>query len=268
MIHFSRGFQVTLPNERIRLDDYLFVSELVNDKTQIKSLILSGSVLVNDRPITKAGSLIYKTDSVRLREKIKKFVSRGAYKLLGAFDAFSELSVFDLVCLDLGASTGGFTQVLLEKGAKHVYAVDVGYGLLAQRIANDPRVTVLDRTHIKDLKAELFPLKTSSVFVSMDLSFISLTKVFPFIANLSKELNVDRLFGISLVKPQFEVATSKLVRGIVEDRLDQIRTLRQVWREIKKNNPNFHFSKLAESPITGADGNHEFLLKWSLDKKR
>jgi 23S rRNA (cytidine1920-2'-O)/16S rRNA (cytidine1409-2'-O)-methyltransferase len=261
-----------LQKEKIRLDEYLLHSGLIKDKNQITSSILSGSVLVNERAVTKIGTLINKTDAVRIREIIKNYVSRGAYKLLGAFTTFKNLSVTNLVCLDLGASTGGFTQVLLEKGAKHVYSIDVGYGQLAQKLANDQRVTVIDRTHIKDIAIDQISIRTSKIFISMDLSFISLTQIFPYIAKLCEsEPNIE-WFGVSLIKPQFELHPSFLDKGIVKKRSDQLRAIHSVWRSIKKNNPRFAFLGLAESPIQGADGNHEFLLRWALnvssDEKR
>ena len=228
---------------------------------------MSGSVLVNDRAITKAGTLIQLTDQVRIRKRIKEYVSRGAYKLLGAFDSFDDLNVQDVVCFDLGASTGGFTQVLLEKGALHVYAVDVGYGLLAQKIANDKKVTVLDRTHVKELNLKNLENLTKRIFFSMDLSFISLTQIFPQISNLAAENPSNEFFGISLIKPQFELPASSLEKGIVKNRKFQLTAVRNVWRAIKKTNPRFVFDGLAESPIQGADGNHEFLLKWRLNAR-
>jgi 23S rRNA (cytidine1920-2'-O)/16S rRNA (cytidine1409-2'-O)-methyltransferase len=219
---------------------------------------------VNDKVITKVGTLIFKTDQVRIRTKIKEYVSRGAYKLLGAFDSFPNLFVSNLVALDLGSSTGGFTQVLLEKEVKHVYAVDVGYGLLAQKIANDSRVSVIDRTHVKDLSPSQIEIRTSKIFVTMDLSFISLTQVFPYLGNLVKQDQNLKFFGISLIKPQFELPPSYLVKGIVKERTDQLKAIRLVWRNIKKKNPEFVFEGIRESPIQGMDGNHEFLLKWSM----
>ncbi|MDZ4725075.1 MAG: TlyA family RNA methyltransferase [Leptospira sp.] len=237
-------------------------SDLIPEKHLIPSFILSGSILVNDRVITKPGTLIHKTDIVRIKEKIKKYVSRGAYKLIGAFDAFKDIDINEKVCLDLGASTGGFTQILLEKNAKHVYAVDVGYGQLAQKLANDKRVTVFDRTHIKDLHFSELHFPNEKYFVCMDLSFISLTAVFPYLSNLIQESNLEYWEGVSLIKPQFELPSRYLEKGIVRDRFIQLIAIRHVWREIKRQNPNFCFVALAESPIQGTDGNHEFLLRW------
>ncbi len=254
--------------EKIRLDEYLLKSGLIKEKSHIASYILSGSILVNDRTITKVGFLIQESDQVRIRKKIKEYVSRGAYKLLGAFDSFHNLSVADIVCLDIGASTGGFTQVLLEKGAKHVYAIDVGYGQLAQKLANDLRVTVIDRTHIKDLKTECIEMRTDALFFCMDLSFISLTQVFPCISRLYDDLLVEEVFGVALIKPQFEVPPNLLEKGIVRNRIIQLGTIRKVWRSVKKIDPRFKFTNLAESPIQGADGNHEFLLKWKISNPK
>ncbi|GBF51265.1 putative ribosomal RNA large subunit methyltransferase J [Leptospira ryugenii] len=255
-------FQNTLPKEKTRLDEFLKLSDLIQDKNKIDSLILSGSILVNDRVVTKKGTLIHKGDHVRLRPAIKEYVSRGAFKLLKAFEYFPNLSCSDSICLDLGASTGGFTQVLLEKGAPLVYAIDVGYGQLAQRLANDEKVRVMDRTHIKDLQWKSLDPIAKRYFVTMDLSFISLTQVFPQIERLIRESNSDDWQGVSLVKPQFEVAGHHLESGILTDRRMQLRTVRNVWRKVKWTNPGFVFMGLCESPITGMDGNREFLLRW------
>lgn len=254
-----------MPKDKIRLDEYLKNSDLVQNKSHIQSLILSGSVLVNDIPITKVGTTIRLTDIVRIREKIKTYVSRGAFKLEGAFLSFPDLNVDNCVCIDLGASTGGFTQVLLERNARHVYAVDVGYGQLAQRIANDPRVTVLDRTHVNEIDWNQIKFRSSQMFVCMDLSFISLIKIFPSITRLFALDSSIEWQGISLIKPQFELDASFLDRGIVKDRKKQLESIRNVWRNIKKQDPKFKFKGLVESPIQGADGNFEFLLYWKYE---
>ncbi|TGN20391.1 TlyA family RNA methyltransferase [Leptospira idonii] len=254
-----------MPKEKIRLDAYLIKHELCDGEKHALSLILSGSVLINDTPIFKPGTLVKPNDKIRLREVIKQYVSRGAWKLLGAFSSFPDLSVKDKLCFDFGASTGGFTQVLLEKGASRIFAIDVGYGLLSQRIANDPKVTVLDRTHIKDLNWDLLP-RESSVFICMDLSFISLSSVFPTITRLANESCETAWEGVSLVKPQFELDSNFLVKGIVTDPKLLGRSIISVWRKIRKQDPTFRCLGLAESPIQGADGNREFLLRWKKEK--
>jgi len=276
-----------LQKGKVRLDQYLVDLGLAKDLKLASSLILSGSILVNDRTESKVGTKISLTDQVRVKDKIKTYVSRGAYKLLGAFEKFPNLTVQNKICVDLGSSTGGFCQVLLEKNAKQVFAVDVGYGLLAQKIANHPKVTVLDRTHVKDLSWEQISsnlkyqktdeknnltsdwerlnqgyVATSPYFFSMDLSFISLSIVFSHLKNLFQSSPKMPIDGVSLLKPQFELPARYLDRGVVKNSKILGPCIRSVWRKIKENNKDFFLKGLAESPIRGADGNREFLIFW------
>ncbi|ABZ92628.1 rRNA methylase/Hemolysin-tylA [Leptospira biflexa serovar Patoc strain 'Patoc 1 (Ames)'] len=248
--------------EKIRLDDYLVREGYAKDLKLAQSLILSGSVLVNDTIVSKVGTLISNKDKVRTKEKIKTYVSRGAYKLLGAFDRWKTIQVEGKTCIDLGASTGGFCQVLLEKGAIRVIAVDVGYGQLAQKIANDPKVFVLDRTHLRELPKLPLGALTKETWITMDLSFISLVPVFSHLLPLFQKYPDIHWQGISLFKPQFEVHPSKLEKGILIDSHNIGKTIKNVWLKIKKNDPKLEFLGLGESPIQGADGNREFLIRW------
>ncbi|TGL86523.1 TlyA family RNA methyltransferase [Leptospira congkakensis] len=251
-----------MPKEKIRLDEYLVREGYAIDLKLAQSLILSGSVLVNDVVISKVGTNISVKDNVRTKEKIKTYVSRGAYKLLGAFDSFPKTNVQNKTCIDLGSSTGGFCQVLLEKGASRVIAVDVGYGQLAQKIANDPKVTVFDRTHLKDLTLPQLEPLTEETWITMDLSFISLVPVFASLVSLFQSSPKTIWQGISLFKPQFEVHPSKLEKGVLKDSHHISYTIRTVWRKIKNLDSKLKFLGLAESPIQGADGNREFLIRW------
>ncbi|WP_411824168.1 TlyA family RNA methyltransferase [Leptospira sp. 'Mane'] len=256
-----------MPKEKIRLDDRLISLGLCKDKKEALSFILSGSVLVNDEPVTKIGTSVRITDHIRIREIIKQYVSRGAKKLLGALESFPNANPINKICWDWGASTGGFTQVLLERGAKHVYSVDVGYGQLAQKLANHKSVTVLDRTHIKELTWEILGGKSDSIFITMDLSFISLLSIFPTITRLAKESVNTNWEGISLLKPQFEVKEKDLTEGIVTNPLVIGRIIRQVWREIRKQDQSIRILGIAESPIKGTEGNREFLFWWKKEGK-
>ncbi|MCW7465366.1 TlyA family RNA methyltransferase [Leptospira levettii] len=251
-----------MQKEKIRLDTFLVREGFVTDLKLAQSLILSGSVLVNDTVISKVGTLISLKDKVRTKEKIKSYVSRGAYKLLGAFEHWKDIRINGNTCIDLGASTGGFCQVLLEKGASKLFAVDVGYGQLAQKIANDPRVTVFDRTHLKELP--LLPLEpiTNETWITMDLSFISLVPVFSFLHSLFVKYPETHWKGITLFKPQFEVHPSKLEKGVLIDSQLIGYAIRNVWHKIKQADPKIRFVGLMESPIQGADGNREFLIRW------
>lgn len=183
-----------MAREKIRLDVLLFERGFADSLEKAKSLILSGSVLVNEQKITKVGFKFSKDSEIRILNIIPEYVSRGVYKLLKAFEVFP-LQVDGKLCIDLGASTGGFTQVLLEKGAWKVFACDVGYGQLAEKLRNHSSVIVKDRFHLKNLSSLEIEWENNrfqtphpeSIVIVMDLSFISLRSVFPVIRKLREE---------------------------------------------------------------------------------
>lgn len=256
-----------MPKEKARIDDLLVTQGFCQDRNSATSLLLSGSVLVDDRVITKAGQIVSKNAIIRIRERIKKYVSRGAYKLLGAFEDFKIESLNGVDCWDWGSSTGGFSEVLLEKGAKSVTCVDVGYGQLAQRIANHPKVLVFDRLHIKDFEPEVKLLTDGKVFVTMDLSFLSLTVAFERIKQISERYPKLEISGVSLVKPQFEVSPEFLTKGVLLDHKKIGSILIKIVRKIRAQNEKFRLLGVSESPIQGADGNREFFFYWNLGIK-
>lgn len=197
---------------KIRLDAELVRRELSRSRDQAADLIESRSVLVNGIPATKPATMVDAETSIKLVGKRDDFVSRGGHKLAGALDAFSGVVVEARRCLDAGASTGGFTDVLLRRKAAHVVAVDVGYGQLAWALRQDTRVSVLDRTNIRHLTGEIIGEPIDLVVA--DLSFISLTLVLPALAAVSKP---DADFVV-MVKPQFEVGRERLgAGGVVRD---------------------------------------------------
>lgn len=197
---------------KIRLDAELVRRELSRSRDQAADLIESRSVLVNGIPATKPATMVDAETSIKLVGKRDDFVSRGGHKLAGALDAFSGVVVEGRRCLDAGASTGGFTDVLLRRKAAHVVAVDVGYGQLAWALRQDARVSVLDRTNIRHLTGEIIGEPIDLVVA--DLSFISLTLVLPALAAVSKP---DADFVV-MVKPQFEVGRERLgAGGVVRD---------------------------------------------------
>ncbi|PJZ68098.1 TlyA family rRNA (cytidine-2'-O)-methyltransferase [Leptospira perolatii] len=256
---------------KIRLDRLLLERGLAEDLSKAQSLILSGSVLVNDQVVDKVGLLFAEDSSVRLKEVIPKYVSRGAFKLKKAFELWN-IDLSDKLCLDWGASTGGFTQVLLEQGAKNIFAFDVGYGQMVSRIAKDPRVKVIDRFHVKnitwDILEELWKSAESSdfpekIFLVMDLSFISLRNVFPIVKRLHDQVPGRSWSGFSLIKPQFEVDPKFLTKGILTDPKIRLRTVRSLLRFARKES-GIKLLSLSESPIAGADGNQEILMYWSI----
>ena len=197
---------------KTRLDSELVRRGLARSRENAADLIESRSVLVGGIPATKPATQVDAETSITLAGKREDFVSRGGHKLAGALDAFPNISVSGKRALDAGASTGGFTDVLLKRGATEVIAVDVGYGQLAWEIRNDPRVKVLDRTNIRHLTIEQVGEPVDLIVA--DLSFISLTLVLPALVTVAKT-NADYLV---MVKPQFEVGREKLgAGGVVRD---------------------------------------------------
>jgi 23S rRNA (cytidine1920-2'-O)/16S rRNA (cytidine1409-2'-O)-methyltransferase len=197
---------------KTRLDAELVRRELARSREQAADLIESRSVLVNGIPATKPATQVDAETSIVLAGKRDDFVSRGGHKLAGALEVFTDVIVEGKVCLDAGASTGGFTDVLLRQGAKKVIAVDVGYGQLAWELRQDERVVILDRTNIRHLTGDM--VGEDVEIVVADLSFISLSLVLPALAAVSKP-SADFLL---MVKPQFEVGREKLgAGGVVRD---------------------------------------------------
>ena len=219
---------------------------------------MAGEALVDGRAVTKAGEMIPETAAVSLASPPAelRYVSRGGLKLERALDAFA-LSPTDRVCLDVGASTGGFTDLLLRRGARRVYAVDVGHGQLAWSLRTDPRVVVMERVNIRHME----PLPEPVECVVIDVSFISLRLVLPRVASL---IAPDG-WVVALVKPQFEAgrAEADRGRGVISDPATHRRVLRDLldWLESWPA-PEAALAPLGliVSPISGRDGNHEYLL--------
>ena len=197
---------------KTRLDAELVRRELARSRESAVELITAGKVLVNGIPATKAASQVDAQISITLKDEQAEFVSRGGHKLAGALDYFSNLTVEGKVALDAGASTGGFTDVLLKRGVKKVVAADVGYGQLAWQLQNDDRVKILDRVNVRSLTKQ--QVGDEIDLVVADLSFISLKLVLPALIDVAKE---DADFLV-MVKPQFEVGKEKLgAGGVVRD---------------------------------------------------
>ncbi len=197
---------------KIRLDAELVRRELARSRENASDLIESRSVLVNGIPATKPATMVDAETSIKLAGDRDAFVSRGGHKLAGALDSFTGVLVAGRRCLDAGASTGGFTDVLLRRDAAHVVAVDVGYGQLAWALRSDARVSILDRTNIRHLTGDLVGEPIDLVVA--DLSFISLTLVLPALAAVSK----PEADFVVMVKPQFEVGRERLgAGGVVRD---------------------------------------------------
>jgi 23S rRNA (cytidine1920-2'-O)/16S rRNA (cytidine1409-2'-O)-methyltransferase len=238
---------------KTRLDAELVRRELARSREQAADLIEKRSVLVNGIPATKPATQVDAQTSIVIAGDRDDFVSRGGHKLAGALDAFTDIEVTGKRCLDAGASTGGFTDVLLRRGAAHVVAVDVGYGQLAWELRQDQRVSILDRTNIRHLTGEM--VGEAIDLVVADLSFISLTLVLPALAAVSK---AEADFVI-MVKPQFEVGREKLgAGGVVRD--PALRKSAVIDVAESAYDVGLGTLGIAASPLPGPAGNVEYFL--------
>jgi len=242
-----------------RLDVAVVRRGLAPSRERARALIMAGQVYVGDRMVDKPGTLIPMDADCHLASTPDelKYVSRGGLKLEKALDTF-HLSPSDLVALDVGASTGGFTHCLLERGAKRVYALDVGHGQLAWNLRNDPRAVVMENTNIRYVTA----LPELVSFAVIDVSFISLRLVLPALVPLL----APEAWVVALVKPQFETGKAEVDRGagVISDPAVHERVLRELEEWIQQHTP-FHVRGVTDSPIYGREGNREFLLYLRLE---
>lgn len=235
-----------------RLDKLLPELGLAETRTKAQALIMAGKVRVNNQVITKSGAMYERGVNITV-DDVQKWAGRGALKLLRAFEVF-HLNVDGKICADFGASTGGFTDVLLSNGAKRVYAVDVGYGQLIWRLASDSRVVVMDRTNARYLTRENFPEQID--FAGCDVSFISLRLILPVLDDVVKNE------AVVLIKPQFEAGREKISRGVVKDKAIHAEVVEGILSFIREKT-KFHVTGLTYSPIRGTEGNIEFLCRVS-----
>lgn len=237
-----------------RLDAELVRRKLAKSREEAKALIESESVKVAGVLATKPTRQVETSVAITVTSPAEKYVSRGAYKLLGVLNQFEPfgLSLADRIVLDAGASTGGFTQVSLEKGAALVHAVDVGYGQIAWSLRTDARVNVVERFNVRNLKPT--DLSPQPDFVVADLSFISLTTVLPSIAN-SVSPNADFLL---MVKPQFEVGRADIGNGVVTDPALRTAAVKQV--SAAADDLNLNTVGVGASPLPGPSGNVEYFV--------
>lgn len=237
---------------KTRLDIALVKRGLCKSRERAKALIMEGKVMVNGLSATKPGTRINETDIITLKEKDIPYVSRGGLKLEGAIREFN-ISVKDKTCMDIGASTGGFTDCLLKKGARKVYAVDVGYGQLDWQLRNDPRVVVIEKTNIRYMESEKVPEYVD--IITIDVSFISLKKVIP------KALEFLKPAGeiVALIKPQFELQRAEVEKGGVVKSADKRAKAVQSVVDFAKQ-LGLDVAGTTESPIRGAKGNVEYFV--------
>jgi len=243
---------------KIRLDKLLLERGLTSSRERAQALILAGKVLVAGQKIEKAGAGVDAKADIRLLGADLKYVGRGGLKLEKALEHW-QIDVTNKICLDVGASTGGFTDCLLQHGASRVIAVDTGYGQIDFRLRQDARVRLLEKTNARYLTRE--QLGEVVDFVAVDVSFISVTLVLPAVIAAAFPDSASERRGrkmVVLVKPQFEVGREQVgKRGIVRDRAAQMGAVEKVRLTLLAHNCT---TDVIESPILGAEGNREFLL--------
>ena len=234
-----------------RLDVLLFEKGMVPSRERAKAIIMSGIVYVNNQKADKAGMSIPEDAEIEIRGKTNSFVSRGGLKIEKALNYF-QIDPKDLCVMDIGASTGGFTDCLLTRGARKVYSIDVGYGQLAWKLRQDPRVVCMERTNIRYVTPE--QLDDVPDFAVIDVSFISLKLVLPVVSNLLQEHG--RI--ACLIKPQIEAGKGKVgKKGVVRDPEIHLEVLQSFIENAHE--AGFHVYSLTFSPIKGPEGNIEFL---------
>ena len=234
-----------------RLDQLVFERGLTDSRERAKTSIMAGGVYVNGQKADKPGTSYPDDVEIELRGETLKYVSRGGLKLEKALKAFS-LDPAGLVCIDCGASTGGFTDVLLQNGARKVFAVDVGYGQLAWSLRSDERVVSMERTNLRYVTPDM--LDETPQLAVMDLSFISVRLVLPVV----HELICDDAFVVCLIKPQFEAGKEKVgKKGVVRDKETHIEVIQAVLDFLPT--AGFSLMGLDYSPIRGPEGNIEYL---------
>lgn len=235
-----------------RLDVLLVEKGLASSREKAKAIIMSGIVFVDGQREDKAGSTFDETKEIVLKGKTLKYVSRGGLKLEKAMKNF-DISLDGKICMDVGASTGGFTDCMLQNGAVKVYSVDVGHGQLDWKLRNDDRVVCMERTNMRYVTEE--DIDEPAQFVSIDVSFISLTKILPAVYRVLE----DGGQAVALIKPQFEAGREKVgKKGVVRDQKVHEEVIEKICSFAASN--GFELLHLDYSPIKGPEGNIEYLL--------
>ena len=241
-------------NDKQRLDVLLFQRSLAQSRSHAQALIMEGVVYVNGQKADKPGTSFKSDVIIDVKKSSMKYVSRGGLKLEAALEYF-EIDVSDKIALDIGASTGGFTDCLLQNGAKKVYAVDVGYGQLDWKLRNDSRIVSMEKVNARHMKAEDIP--ESIDIIVMDVSFISLTKIITAVIPFLKPGGML----IALIKPQFEVGKGEVGKGgIIRDKNKHNEVINKIKKYVQDLDFNFNIRGVILSPILGTQGNKEFLI--------
>lgn len=239
-------------SNKLRLDSAVFELGISESREKAKALIMAGQIYVNGMKAIKPGVIVNSSDKIELRGNTLPYVSRGGLKLEKAMEVFP-ITLSDKVCMDIGASTGGFTDCMLQNGAVKVYSIDVGYGQLAWKLRSDSRVVNLERTNFRYVTSEQIP--ESIDFASIDVSFISLKLIFPALMPLLKTDGEC----VCLVKPQFEAGKDKVgKKGVVRERSTHVEVIENVIGYASDN--GFSVLNLDFSPVKGPEGNIEYLL--------
>lgn len=239
-------------SDKMRLDVAVFERGLAETREKAKALIMAGSVYLNGQKALKGGAAVKDTDIIEVRGAVNPYVSRGGLKLHKAVQNFG-LSLEGCVCMDIGASTGGFTDCMLSNGAAKVYAIDVGYGQLAWKLRCDERVVNMERTNFRYVTHEQIPEQVD--FASVDVSFISLRKILP----VMRELLRDGGRGVCLIKPQFEAGRENVgKKGVVRDRAVHESVVASITEFAVES--GFNVCNVDFSPIKGPEGNIEYLM--------
>lgn len=235
-----------------RIDVLLFERGLAPSREKARTLIMAGSVYVNNQKFDKPGDTVSDDAEIEVRGSTLKYVSRGGLKLEKAMQLFP-IDLNGKICMDIGASTGGFTDCMLQNGAQKVYSVDVGYGQLAWQLRQDPRVVNLERTNARYLTREQVPEEID--FFSVDVSFISLRIILPAVRPLLR----DDGLAVCLIKPQFEAGREKVgKKGVVRDRAVHEEVVETICRFALEN--GYSVLGLTFSPVKGPEGNIEYLV--------
>ena len=238
--------------KKTRLDVAVFEGGYAPSREKAKAIIMAGQVYVNNQKVDKAGFELKEGDKLEVRGKTLKYVSRGGLKLEKAMQVFP-ITLADKTCMDVGASTGGFTDCMLQNGAVKVYAVDVGYGQLAWSLRTDERVVNMERTNIRNVTLDM--LAEPIEFFSVDVSFISLHHIFP----VAQAITTPDAMGVCLVKPQFEAGREKVGKnGVVRDPATHREVLHNAMGYAAAN--GFVVRGLDFSPVKGPEGNIEYLM--------
>ncbi|BCB97189.1 TlyA family rRNA (cytidine-2'-O)-methyltransferase [Dissulfurispira thermophila] len=239
-----------------RLDKILVDRGIVQSRERAQALIMEGRIFVEGIPITKSGVMVEDSAAIEVRGEDIHYVSRGGIKLEAAIKHFN-ISMEEKIAMDIGSSTGGFTDCMLQHGVKKVYCIDVGYGQLAWKLRNDPRVILIERTNIRYLGREKIPDEID--IATVDVSFISLIKVIPNVLEFMKENGEI----IALIKPQFEVGKGEVGKGgIVKDETKRLKTVERVRENLESL--GLQTIGVMQSPISGQKGNIEYFIYMKL----